>query len=638
MPKLITKILRYLIAIAAALFFFVMAVAVCIEGIELHETIRNEAEGFFVQLGQMLEESRTELSRSHENFYDTCERKVRSAAYMIENNEGAENDAGELGRIAALLELDEIHIIDGDGVIVSGTVPEYYGLSFGDGEQIGYFKPMLDDKSLCMIQQIEPNTAEHKDMQYSAIWSSDGRYIVQIGTDPEEVRRVIRKSNLSNVLSLLRARPEIELYAIDPATGLIEGSTIQEDEGRSALDVGLPEADTSGGIYTCHATIRGEYSYCIFDTVDGHLIGYIMSRDSVYNGVFNGVLTMGAAMLLMAIILVGSVTWYIYRYVIRNIGRINTSLARITSGNLDENVNVNNTAEFAELSSHINEMISSLLGTTDILSYIISKTDIHFGVYVYNTQMKYVRFTDYIPELLRLDADEMSSISSDYHLFRDYIRKLRSEPISGEKNIYRLPGTEDRYIRIDEAMHHRDVLGVVIDMTAEIEKRRRLESERDMDLLTGLLNRRGLKSRLNELFAQPEKLGSGAIFMIDADDLKEINDRYGHSQGDRYLKTLADVVGRFGSRMNLSARLGGDEFVVFLYGYEDDQTLNEDIGAFVKLQDMIYTNLGEDQDILVRFSLGYSLTKGETNHSALLKAADDMMYENKRRRKDDPAD
>ena len=54
---------------------------------------------------------------------------------------------------------------------VSGTHPQYYGYSFDSGEQMNYFKPMLKDKSLKMVQDIEPNTAEHKLMQYSAMWN-----------------------------------------------------------------------------------------------------------------------------------------------------------------------------------------------------------------------------------------------------------------------------------------------------------------------------------------------------------------------------------------------------------------------------------------------------------------------------------
>lgn len=93
------------------------------------------------------------------------------------------------------MEVDEIHIIDAAGEIVSGTHPQYYGYSFDSGEQMNYFKPMLKDKSLKMVQDIEPNTAEHKLMQYSAMWNSTGEFIVEAGIEPVNVSKVTEKND-----------------------------------------------------------------------------------------------------------------------------------------------------------------------------------------------------------------------------------------------------------------------------------------------------------------------------------------------------------------------------------------------------------------------------------------------------------
>jgi diguanylate cyclase (GGDEF)-like protein len=227
----------------------------------------------------------------------------------------------------------------------------------------------------------------------------------------------------------------------------------------------------------------------------------------------------------------------------------------------------------------------------------------------------------------------MTELCADYTQFDAYVNRLRARPLNGERNVYQLYGNDVRYLRIEEVVNKHDTLGVVIDMTLEIEKRRRIESERDVDLLTGLLNRRGIKEALSVMFLHPEDLGHGALFMIDADDLKFINDTYGHNGGDTYLKAIAGLLRKFGSRKNLSARLGGDEYVVFLYGYRTASDLEEDIVAFKLLQDMGYIQITKDVNVLVRFSMGYALTYGKTDYSPLLKEADDKMYENKRTRK-----
>lgn len=58
-----------------------------------------------------------------------------------------------------------------------------------------FFKPLLTDKSLHLVQDITPNTAEAKMMQYSALWSKSGAFIVQIGMEPVNVLKATEKMN-----------------------------------------------------------------------------------------------------------------------------------------------------------------------------------------------------------------------------------------------------------------------------------------------------------------------------------------------------------------------------------------------------------------------------------------------------------
>ena len=138
------------------------------------------ADKIFEQMDKMLEENQKELTRLRQEYAAKCLHNTEAIAYILEKNTGVGNDRYELRKIAEFMEVDEIHIIDAAGEIVSGTHPQYYGYSFDSGKQMNYFKPMLKDKSLKMVQDIEPNTAEHKLMQYSAMWNSTGEFIVQV--------------------------------------------------------------------------------------------------------------------------------------------------------------------------------------------------------------------------------------------------------------------------------------------------------------------------------------------------------------------------------------------------------------------------------------------------------------------------
>ncbi|MEE4199740.1 MAG: diguanylate cyclase [Erythrobacter sp.] len=91
---------------------------------------------------------------------------------------------------------------------------------------------------------------------------------------------------------------------------------------------------------------------------------------------------------------------------------------------------------------------------------------------------------------------------------------------------------------------------------------RMLEQLSTRDSLTGLLNRRAITKRFSELHAQ----GFDTLALIDLDDFKAVNDRFGHQVGDEALIACADAIRGGEERDTIGVRLGGEEFVVLLRG------------------------------------------------------------------------
>lgn len=621
---------RYINRVTCIFVTLILAIIVYIQIINTQRQAYESADRTFTQMEQLLSRNQEELSDIEEAYRATCLRNAEAIAYIIQNDPSVLQDMEELKRIAVFMEVDEIHIFDSTGRIYAGTHPEYYDYTFDSGEQMMFFKPMLQDKSLKLVQDITPNTAEAKMMQYSALWSRNGEFIVQVGMEPANVMKAREKNELSYLFSLFRVNLEPGYYAIDSRSGEIVGSTDLESVGKNILETGLGLASLANGEGGFHAVVNGRHSYCVCREVGSNYILRVVPSRELYQRVPTIALLVAVCLIVMAVILSRAVIWYMEKYVVDGIHSMNRKLHRIAKGNLDEMIDTNSSVEFSELSSYINKMKKSLLDNNEKMSYVLSKTNMYIGVYEYNQHMKRVRFTEYVPRILSLDAAEAGKLSADYKEFQAFMNRLRKNPVSDENGVFERNG---QYIKLEETGDGDDKFGVVIDVTDEIVKRKRIEEERDTDPLTELYNRRGLEMRLSALSEAGEPLAYRAFVMIDADNLKVVNDTYGHEAGDTYLKEIAGRLKEQAPDRCVAARLGGDEFALFLYRYASEEELLEVIRRLERLQEGSPAVLADNISVFIRFSLGYSLTEENKDYQVLLKEADEKMYENKRERK-----
>lgn len=154
------------------------------------------------------------------------------------------------------------------------------------------------------------------------------------------------------------------------------------------------------------------------------------------------------------------------------------------------------------------------------------------------------------------------------------------------------------------------------------------------DALTGLLNRRGYENSTREMYQKSiVEQKSMAIFSIDMDDLKIVNDQFGHAQGDLALKTIARAMEYAAKEGDYCARIGGDEFTVFGLDYEEAEAekfllrFHEYLTEFNQSSQLPYN---------VWASCGYCIISGM--HDMTLEEAviesDARLYQKKRERKE----
>ncbi|MEQ5787811.1 diguanylate cyclase [Erythrobacter sp. NFXS35] len=105
-------------------------------------------------------------------------------------------------------------------------------------------------------------------------------------------------------------------------------------------------------------------------------------------------------------------------------------------------------------------------------------------------------------------------------------------------------------------------LAIRNERDAALTEARMLEQISTRDSLTGLMNRRAIEARFDELLAQ----GFDTFALVDLDRFKAINDLHGHQVGDAALIACANAIRAAGDRDSIAVRLGGEEFVVLLRG------------------------------------------------------------------------
>lgn len=156
-----------------------------------------------------------------------------------------------------------------------------------------------------------------------------------------------------------------------------------------------------------------------------------------------------------------------------------------------------------------------------------------------------------------------------------------------------------------------------------------LEDLADMDTLLPIPNRRAFVRELNRLIRFAERYGTpSSLMFIDMNDLKVINDQYGHEAGDKALRHLARTLRDNLRGTDLVARLGGDEFGVLLAQADDanGRTKAEDLASKVQATPL---SLG-DQDLTLKFAYGLYTFGGTDDAEAAITKADEAMYAQKR--------
>lgn len=148
------------------------------------------------------------------------------------------------------------------------------------------------------------------------------------------------------------------------------------------------------------------------------------------------------------------------------------------------------------------------------------------------------------------------------------------------------------------------------------------------DSMTGLLNNGAVQNKIGDILDSGKGLGS-AMLVIDVDNLKRINDTFGHQTGTAAICSVSDSLKKMFRATDILGRYGGDEFVVFLQGFDKGrEQLAEKLENV--LQEISSQKIIEQNDLKVTCTIGAAFATEETgSFETLFMRADKALYQAK---------
>jgi diguanylate cyclase (GGDEF)-like protein/PAS domain S-box-containing protein len=260
------------------------------------------------------------------------------------------------------------------------------------------------------------------------------------------------------------------------------------------------------------------------------------------------------------------------------------------------------------------------------------------SIYFKDKKSRFVLINRALADKFGLESTEEAAGKTDFDFFTEEYAKPRYD---GEQNIIKtgspliehakeefFEGKEKRWVAstkvpwYDENRNIIGILGITRDITDIKKAEEKVEYLSFHDVLTGLYNRAYFEEELKRLDTSRQL--PITIVMGDLNGLKLINDAYGHTQGDIFLRRIADILKDSFREEDIISRWGGDEFIAILpeITFADAKKIIKRIKSLCKKR--------TTKDIPLSISLGISTKKSQkSNILDVIKKAEDNMYKHK---------
>lgn len=344
------------------LIYMIAALILTISSIFVFQTIVCKSNHTSTSLAK-LEDVKAKLDSNEENIKNLKENlsednlaKTRAFADLIAADPSIIKDSVKLNEIKDRLKVNELHVIDENGIITESTIDAYVGFDMKSGEQSNAFMVIAEDPSIEIAQEPQMNVAEGIVMQYIGVARKDAPGLVQVGVRPEVLEKILTGTEINVVLSEIDFGENGYVYAIDKENGQILAHQNAELIGKNASEAGFPSELIGSG----KAVIDGISGYYMAKEYDGRIIGTFLPSNEYYSQRNSQTLVVSLSMALIFGLLLLLIHQLVENRIVRGINQISSSMKEIAEGDFGIRVNVEGNPEFVQLSQSINKMVDGI--------------------------------------------------------------------------------------------------------------------------------------------------------------------------------------------------------------------------------------------------------------------------------------